>query len=348
MGLLRKTLHAYIPSHFNNPVGLLMRLIGTRNSAAYFAMVTALLGGILTPLDLMLSIFEQRFYRNAPKPKHPLIIVVGAPRTGTTLAEQILINNLPVAFLNNLTSLFPRAPIVANLLFGRFLGQSKPVPYKSYYGKSVGLAGPNDALYIWDRWLGKNRRVIPKVLGVAEEKAMIQFFGTLEQFYQCPIVTKNNNLNSYASVVADVLDNAYFICMTRDPLFLAQSLLKARWDIHGDTNTAYGLHNPSRTGVEDFVEDVCQQVVFHEEKIHEQQRLIGPNRFWIVQYETLCRSPEQLVQRVSTEILGQSVNIEQIRSTIPSFRTRNEAKIQPELFERLKQNLDRMKRHEVE
>ena len=109
MSVLRKLLHKYVPSHFHDPAGLLVRIARTRDRAAYFAVMSAVAGVLLSPLDLLLSILEHRLYRNAPKARLPLIIVVGAPRTGT---------NLPVAYLNNLTAIFPRAPIIANCIFG--------------------------------------------------------------------------------------------------------------------------------------------------------------------------------------------------------------------------------------
>ena len=56
-----------------------------------------------------------------------------------------------------------------------------------------------------------------------------------------PILVKNNNLNACASLVADVFQQAVFICMTRDPRFLAQSLLQARVNIHGGEDFPYGI-----------------------------------------------------------------------------------------------------------
>jgi hypothetical protein len=339
---LRKSLHAFIPSNFHDPVGLAMRLIRSKDPVALFAMETALLGGLLLPLDLLLQIAEKRLYQRAPKPKLPLIFVCGPPRSGTTLVAQTLIGNLPVCYLNNLTAVFPRSPIMATRLFEKFIGK-KEITYKSYYGKSLHFSGPNDALYIWDRWFGKDRARVPGYLSDSQKRDMIQFFGAYEQAFQMPLVNKNNALNTCAGLVAEVLENSYFLCLTRDPAYLAQSLLVARTEIHGDLQASYGVENPNKPKDQDtdYIEDICAQVQFHEQKIKEQQQIIGPERFWVISYEKFCEKPEELVKRVSDQILGQPVQIEKLKEILKPFRISNKVRVESEVFEKIKQTLQR-------
>jgi len=337
-------MHRFVPSHFQDPVGLAKRLIRSRNDAAWFAMESAFLGLLLTPLDMLLQIAEKRRYCNAPKPKRPLILVCGAPRSGTTLVAQALISHLPVCYFNNLTSVFPRAPIVANLLFGNPIGP-KTLDYDSYYGKSVSFSGPNDALYIWDRWLGKDRTSIPTALSQSAKEQLSKFFGAYEQAFERPIVGKNNSLNTCAHLIAEVLDSAHFLCMARHPVYLAQSLLKARTDIHGDPNTVYGVFTTTKANDRktDYIEDVCEQVFFYEQKIKEQQTIIGPERFWIVSYETFCEKPEQLVKKVSEQILHQPIRAETVAQTLKPFHIHNKITLQRELFHKIESTLARMR-----
>ncbi|MCP4360269.1 MAG: sulfotransferase [Chloroflexi bacterium] len=316
-----------------------MRILRTHDTAAYFAVFLALLGVLCTPLDILLKRFEEKRYQAAGPPKMPLIVVVGAPRSGTTLAEQILINNLPVTYFNNLTSLFPRSPITANRIWGRFFRRPKQVEYQSYYGRSTGFAGPNDALYLWDRWLGDDRRQIPTELDKEAAAAMVRFFGAYEVAFGQSIVAKNNNLNVCASIVGEHLENAHFICLTRDPLYLAQSLLLARMDIHGDMQIPYGVSEAEDQDAISYVENVCRQVLFHEQKIREQQALIGPDRFWIVSYEELCADPQLLAQRVAAEVLDLAVDAADIERNVRPFQVHNRVRVAPALFADLEATL---------
>jgi hypothetical protein len=297
---------------------------------------------IALPIDMVLEFFEIRLYGKASKPKFPLILIAGPPRSGTSLVAQVLIKHLPVCFLNNLTAVFQRSPITAKRLFGKILRKNQ-TNYHSYYGKTANFSGPNDALYIWDRWLGKDRTIVPVSLNEEQKTAMAQFFGALQEAFQKPFLNKNNSLDTCAKLVAESLDNSYFICITREPVYLAQSLLKARMEIHGDLNVPYGLQNSVKSvktgSTLDPISDVCEQVLFHEQAIREQQRIIGDERFWIVSYEEFCENPTDLVKRVSEEILHQSLQSEKIDLVLKPFQNANHVKIETETFRKIQKTL---------
>jgi hypothetical protein len=327
-------------------VGLARRLLRTGDPAAVFAMETALLGLLAAPLDLLLQFAEQRRYRKAPDPRLPLLFICGAPRTGTTLVEQVLIQHLPVAFINNLTAVFPRAPLTANSIFlpgPRMRGDA----FHSYYGKTAGFSGPNDALHLWDRWLGGDRTKIRTSLTPAEQRNMRRFFGAMEQLYAKPILAKNNNLNACAALVAEVFDRAFFICMTRDLRFLAQSQLQARLDIHGRSDIPYGLSAESESSgpAGQVIEGVCRQVLYHQALAREQQRRIGDERFWIVEYEAFCQNPSALVESVAIKVLGQPCPADALQ--LPPFKVFNSIRIDHERFREIETTLARLSQSTV-
>jgi len=255
-------------------------------------------GIVATPVDILFARKERRIYGQASDPQHTTVLVCGPPRSGTTLVAQHLINSFDVGYLNNLSSLFPRSPIYANKVFGTRIKQNIG-DYDAFYGKSRSLSGANDGLYVWDRWLGGNREAIPGQLVSDSGPRMRKFFGAMENLYNRPIVNKVNRLNTCAILVAEHLPNAQFICVRRDPLFLAQSLYIARSEIMGDLNSAYGVRHHPRSS--DPVEDVCLQVIFHERQAQRQLATLGSARFLIVSYEGFCRNPQELLERISRE-----------------------------------------------
>jgi hypothetical protein len=173
---------------------------------------------------------------------------------------------------------------------------------------------------------------------------MIKFFGAFQEAFRKPFLNKNNNLNTCANLVAEILDNAYFICMTREPVYLAQSLLKARMEIQGDINTPYGLCDPRTIkNKSDYIKNVCEQVRFHEKISKEQQEKVGSQRFWIVSYEEFCRSPAEFVCRVSEKILSIPINEDELKLHLKPFEIANKKKIDSELFERIKEGLQQLK-----
>jgi hypothetical protein len=319
--MIRRILHRFIPSNFQNIFGLTWRLIRRGKPAGRRAMIYSIGGLMLTPLDVLLQFFERRRYRAAGQPRLPLIFVCGAPRSGTTLTAQVLIKYLPVFFFNNLTSLFPRAPITASKIFGRWIRTEKQaLNFSSFYGRTLRLSDPNDALYFWDRWTGQDRKTIPTELSTADQEAMVRFFGAVENYSGQPLLNKNNSLNTYAHLIAEALPTAYFICLDRDPLFLAQSHYVARQFIHGNENTPYGIR-----GSQAVAEDP-----------------IGADRFLIIQYEDFCARPAHWIKMISEKILGQSTDLSPLEEQLPALRAANTRKIDRETFEKIKMTLEKL------
>lgn len=289
-------------------------------------------GGLLaTPLDLALRRSEQRRYRAASSPTRPVLLVCGAPRAGTTVLAQLLAVQLPVAYLSNLTQLFPRSPLTAGAIFGRFL-RSRPTTH-NFYGRTTGLGGMNDALQIWDRWLDPERQVPTEVLSAETRDGMMRFFGALEAMTGMAALNKNNSLDVQAAAVGEALPTARFICVTRDPVFLAQSLFIARSEILGDEDRVYGVDDPNAPAGLDPIDDVCRQVRFHEREQQRQQQLLGPERFRFVAYEKVCLDPAAHIRDIAGA-LGLPLDEARLAGLEP-LGLRNRVRIAPSDFKRI-------------
>ena len=334
----RRLLHRFLPAHFHNPFALAVRLWRTGDAKARLAMGTAAGGLLLAPVDMLLSVAERRRYASAPEPRWPIVIVCGPPRSGTTLVAQVLVANLPLGYLTNRTALFPRSPLTSMRAFGG-RGQH-PGGYDSFYGKTRSFDGQNDALYVWDRWLGSDRTTAPVALSAERHASMRRFFGAWQAQVQGPVLAKNNSLNASAHLVAEALPEARFICLARDPLYLAQSLLLAREEIHGDRRFPYGLTHGGPP-LADPLEDVCRQVRFHEQLARTAQERLGPDRFWILSYEAFCADPRGLVERVAREFLRQPPDPARIDPALKPFSESRRVRLEPSAFERLRELLAR-------
>ena len=319
-----------------------MRILASRNPEAIYALASAGMQAALMPVDLALSIQEKRFYERAKPPEQPIVFVVGPPRSGTTVVAQALIASLPVTYFSNLTSVFPRSPIIVNKMVPQPF-RNDQMEFKSFYGKSKKWYGANDALYFWDRWFGRDRTVIPTTIGEPQRTQLIQFFGAFQEAFPQPLVAKHNNLNAYANIVAPLLPNAVFLCMRRNPLYLAQALLKSRRDIHGSDETTYGLDDPTRKGAKDEnpYEAVCRQVAFHQKLEREQLESIGPERYWVVDYESFCIDPKAVVDRVASHIARHSLSERSVGVDLNPFSVSQRQKLSDEEFALLTRELEK-------
>ncbi len=336
---LQRWWRRFVPSHFVNIPHLATKLLSSRDRAAYFAMLSAGVGVAISPFDAALHTRERRRYAQARAPQKPQVFVCGAPRSGTTVVALSLIKVLPVHYFNNLTSLFPRSPITASTLFGRSLeGRNAEVSLHSFYGRTGRLFEPNDALYFWDNWFGSNRRNIPEQLSERTKDDMRRFFAAVEQYSGKPLVNKNNSLNTCANFVAESLDTARFVCLQRDPVYLAQSLLLAREFMYANNQVSYGIAGDDRERL-DPIEDVCRQVMFHRHCVEKQLELVGSERFLVLSYEDFCADPAASVAMIAERYLDLDLSVATLAETLPPLRSSTTRRIDEESFARIESTL---------
>ena len=328
-------MHRAVPAHFNDPVGLALRLARSGPDAR-FSMFLAGLSLAAAPVDALLAARERRLYHDADAPQLPILVVCGPARSGTSVVARTIARALPVAFFTNITGVFPNSPIVASRLF-RAYPRGELLNLRSHYGRSSGFHGWNDGLHFWDRWLGGDRTSVRSEIDPERGQAMVRFLGAFERWTGRPLATKNNNLIAHASQVARYLPSVHFVCLDRDPLFLAQSLLRARAHIHGDTTKPYGLHKPSQSDVLDPVADVCNQVRFYQSLAARQLAELGPERFRILGYGEFCRDPGRIIRTLASDVLRVPVDETRIPDRLEESRTQL---LPDEEFRRLRREFD--------
>jgi hypothetical protein len=329
-------------ANFRDPVGLAIRMLRSRDRAAYAALVRAASASALIPLDALLARFEARRLRAAGPPTKPLVLIVGAPRSGTTLLYQVLAHFLPVTYLTNLSALFPRAPITASRLFRP---RATAVTTHSYYGNTAGLGGPNDGFHVWNRWLGEDRYRAAETLTDAQADEMRRFFGAWTAAFDRPFLNKNNRNADCIALLGRTLPEARFVVVRRDPVYVAQSLLIARQQIQGDKSRKWGLRSLDQEadqGPLGYVDSVCVQIADIERRITEACRTLPPERVVAVQYERFCEQPAAVIGEVAERALGAGIDTGRIERELDLGGSTNQRRISVEEFEQIGRSLAKL------
>lgn len=290
-----------VPNHFSDPVGLAGRVWSSGGRHGRYSLLYAGLSLLAMPLDVLMSSLERRIHPVNRKPDRPIVLVCGPARSGTTLMAELAAIATDAAYITNLMSMFPRSPISASRLFRVRPGRIS-VPISSLYGRTAGLAAPNDGLPLWDRWVGPDRvRPDPGLL-IASSQEVAAFFGALQDWSERPVVTKNNALISIAQAVSAALPGVHLICMDREAPFLAQSMLIARRFIHGTDELPYGVSHPGPV-LDDPIDDVIEQVRHHQRLAKGAAQDLGPDKFEVISYEKLCSDPRGVLGPI-VQLLG--------------------------------------------
>ena len=330
-------------SQFRDPWGLMWRMLRSGDSAAYWALFQQAAGLLLIPLDLLGVPFDRRLARSARSADLPLIILIGPPRSGSTLVYQVLSRHLDVTYFTNLSALFPRSPLLYSYLTAalRWIPKER---YRSFYGNTGGLSAPSDGFHIWNRWLGTNRYEVPNGISVAESNEMQEYLSAWALHAGKPLLNKNNRNSACVPLLSSGLTNSYFVEVSRDPLYVAQSLLIARKVVQGSEETGWGLSSQNVSdgaSREAVVDEVCNQVQRILEVLKTARDSIPEDRILRVSYEDLCARPSDVVRQVSQAIPGVAVRSESRLDDLEPMRVSNRRRVSRREFEQIRRRLGR-------
>lgn len=339
--------HAGKYSNFRDPVGLVLRMLGSKNRAAYHALGRAAISIGVTPLDWWLERKEQQKLAAADpaKAKQPLVLIVGPPRSGSTLLYQTLAHYADATYFSNLTSMFPRSPIsCASLLHSyRQSARQSPRQFQNFYGQTPGFSSPNDGFEVWNRWLGEDRYRTPDVFDEQSIQEMQHFFAAWTAEFDKPFVNKNNRNAMCLGMLADILPQATFVVIRREPLLVVQSLIEARLCVQGAKDRPWGLasvheHSAETTPLQ-YVDDVCDQVLEIEQRLQLQLRKVAPARCIELTYKGFCQQPLATLQQIAAQIEGLNLCEQLLGAGLAPFKISSTVRLSDAERQRVEQRL---------
>lgn len=240
----------------------------------------------------------------------PLIYVVGAPRSGTTLLHQLLSRYLQVGYINNMMARFWMRPAVGIRLSQALLDADRrdQLALRSLHGTTEGVEGPHEFGYFWRHWLKLDespthhldasgvQRVDSNGLQQVLEQEILGNFG-------CPVVFKNVICGFQAELLTRIHPATLFVHIVRNTGDTAASILSSRMERYGSYATWWSL-KPSKwpfTDTSTPVEEVLCQVLecrreFREELVRDGVKSIE------LSYEELCTDTITVLERLRQAI----------------------------------------------
>lgn len=159
-----------------------------------------------------------------PASASPLILL-SPPRTGSTLVYQYLIDSFRLAFISNIMSLLPRHMLAIQRLQRRIARCRHTNLHAGHYGFVPGLCAPSEAGKVLDRWFAEEQPG-------EYVRTVQQLTIALERQWGQPLIIKAPSLSLHAEQVSRIFPAARIILLTRDPAFIAQSILIGRTNRH--------------------------------------------------------------------------------------------------------------------
>ncbi len=273
------------------------------------------LHGCLKTFEYFLKPVEKsliRRYQGKTSINRP-IFIIGAPRTGSTLLYQVMTNCWDIGYINNFECSLHEFIIVASKLSKIIFKSKSHNNFTAIHGMTNGLNSPSECGTFWYRWLPINRHFVEqRELTFEQQNDMRKVVCGLINVKEKPLLFKNMNCGQRIRAFSKIFPDAIFIHCRRDPLFIAQSLLKVRKERYGDFNKWWSIMPKEYSKIHTLnpLEQVVAQIYFIEEQIKNDLMNFYSDRYMVVSYEEFCKNPTSQLEKVRFFLAKRGVNVE--------------------------------------
>jgi len=244
--------------------------------------------------------------------QNPPIFIIGAPRTGSTILYQVMTNCWDIGYINNLECSLHEI-IMAASKFSKIIFKNKSHnSFTAIHGGTDGLNSPSECGAFWYRWFPINRHFVDQgELTLEQQSDMRKVVGGLTAVKEKPLLFKNMNCGQRIRAFSKIFPDAIFLYCRRDPLFVAQSLLKVRQERYGDFNKWWSIMPKEYPKIHtlDPFEQVVAQIYFIEEQIKNDLMNLYSDRYMAVSYEKFCQNPTGQLEKVRSFLAKRGVTV---------------------------------------
>jgi hypothetical protein len=240
-------------------------------------------------------------------PEKTLFFFVGAPRSGKTVASQVLSMTGAVGYVTNFVARFWEAPRLGILLHAALddIDQAWQSDLESEFGVTAGWREPHEFGYFWNRWfdIGETgtHKLTEEELKRVDTTGMKRALASMEEALGKPMVFKNATWCDFQiSFMAALFPRAIFIHTKRDPHFVCQSILQLR-ERHAGSREAWISLKPPQYGSlanKPWPEQIAGQVYYTVREIESALSQLDPGRVVVSDYLSFCKSPRTFVDTV--------------------------------------------------
>lgn len=261
---------------------------------------------------------DRHFAKTKPSDSEALF-VVGLPRSGTTLAYELVVQAFRVAFFSKIFNYSFGMPNLTTRLLSGFM-KNPHARFRSDYGNIPGFFTPAENHNFWRTWFSEDPQLGHYVAATSihddDVLNMNTVLGSIRSIAGLPFVFKDVYLSLSLDAVFRKIERSKVLVIHRERESVAASIFKKRAEL-GAQSPWWSIRPPYTDRILDrnLVEQVAFQCVRSEQLLERQLSNADPTRYRIVDYAALCESPRDFVKQMH-EWLGPAFELRE-NSNIP-------------------------------
>lgn len=245
---------------------------------------------------------QQRYRGSA----HPVVFIVGVPRSGTTLLYQLMSRFLRVGYVTNRMARYWMTPIAGAILSGGI--DRAEIGLESRFGVGGSEMSPHEFSWFWQFYgfMAEQDQFDERALEGVDWGKIARSLRGLAGYFDAPLVLKNLNYVDYQIAwISRKMPDAKFIWMRRDEAAAARSILKVREDRYGDRSLWWSVRpRDYESWAKRSPEDqVAHQVQDIGSAIERSFSSLDASKGFTTSYEELTASPSRVLSQLA-EFLG--------------------------------------------
>jgi len=295
---------------------------------------------LLSPIEKLLL---NRYSKNSNK--KPILFIVGAPRTGSTVLYQLLTSYLDVNYINNFIYLGRDNPFLSFLISQIIFRNKREFEFSSSYGSTLrqGFQAPSEAGNLWKKWMPKDKYYINET--DIEQNKLYQFsrfFNAISNLTNRPTIIKNLYFCQRLRYLKATGLNCKFVFLRRNPVYTAQSIFIARKKNNINDTDWWSVepYNYSNLKNLNIFEQISSQVYYIEKQIEDDLKLFNKEdkiTFWFEDlYET-----NKVLEKIKN-LIDSSYRNTCSPKDIYKITPKNQQKIDDFAFNQLKGNIEKL------
>ncbi|GBD96282.1 MAG TPA: sulfotransferase [Nitrospirae bacterium] len=266
---------------------------------------------ILKDINGMLAPVESQSIQSFKKNKYPIVLIMGSPRSGTTLLLQWLASSGYFCYPTNMLSRFYEFPYIGSkiqLMLTKYdfnneiFDFKEEIPFDSNLGKTKGALAPNEFWYFWRRFFhfGEIQQLNEEELASIDHQKFVSELAAIEAVFDKPFSMKGLIVNWNIPFITSIVEKVLFIYIKRHPFYNIQSLLNARINYYDDIKAWYSFKPPEYVDLKNCspYEQVAGQVYFTNRAIEEGLARVEDAKVLEIAYEEFCQSPDLVFKQI--------------------------------------------------